>query len=191
MATFPTTPASNYPLSVEQEWKTIVTALDSGKEDRKAKWAFPKYNITMTFRILSQANIKILWDFYQARQGAYEDFYLYNPLSEVHVNMYIGTGDGATEIFDIPGKTTSAQSIYCNGVLQTVTTDYAILTGGGVSSSDRVDFVVSPTSGVVITIDFTGYQRFRVRFADDMMTKEGFNKALFSTGLRFKGLITA
>ena len=191
MATFPTTPKSNYPFSVEQEWKTIITSMDSGTEDRKAKWAFPKYNITMTFRTLSQANIKILWDFYQARKGPYEDFYLYNPLSEVHVNLYVGTGDAVTEIFDIPGASTSAQSIYVNGALQTITIDYVILVGGGVSSSDRVDFVVAPDSGEVITIDFTGYQRFRVRFAEDIMTKEGFNRALFTTGLKFKGLIAA
>lgn len=188
---FPDSPAPIFPVVIQPEWKTLIAGEDSGKEQRRQKWLYAKYNAKLLFSPLSKTEFQTLWDFYQARKGAAEAFYFYN-IDTINLDgLYVGTGDDSTEVFDIPGKSTSSQSIYIDGVLQTLTTDYVILTGGGDGNSDRVDFVSAPASGEVITCDFTGYLRLRCRFADDTMDREWFAAAVYKTGLDLKGLAPA
>lgn len=192
MATFPETPSPIYPLTIIPRFKTIQTEFDNGSEERTAKWLFPKYDVTVQYLALSATNAQILWNFYLARKGSYEAFYIYDLslmqlVTKSHVDQYIATGDGATTTFDIPGRSTSSHAIYKDSVLED-SGNYSILTGGGTSSSDRVQFNTAPTTGEIITADFAGYLRIRVRFAQDQMSQEMFALNLFSTGLEMKGL---
>jgi len=191
MATFPTDPAPIYPLVIEPEWKTLISNLDGGGEDRRQKWLYPKYNVRLKYSPLTKAEMQTLWNFYLARRGAYEAFYIYDLVSMDHDGQYCATADGSTDIFDLPGKATSSQTIYLDGIEQTVTTDYSILTGGGESDSDRVDFVSAPAAGAIVTADFTGFLRMRVRFAQDKLSREMFSYLLFNHGLELKGLSAA
>ncbi|HKJ41389.1 MAG TPA: DUF2460 domain-containing protein, partial [Sunxiuqinia sp.] len=140
MATFPDDPVTNYPLVVEPQWRTQITEVDSGGEQRKQKSLFPRYNVRVNFKLMTNAQIQAIWEFYQARKGAYESFYIYDLISLTHDAQYVGTADGATLILDLPGKSTSSQTIYSNGIELTEGYDYDILTGGGDSDADRVDF---------------------------------------------------
>ncbi len=196
MATYPEAPAPVYPLIIEPEFKTLISGFDGGGEQRRQKQLFAKYNVTVQYDALSAADAQTIYDFYMARKGSYEAFYIYDlallaSISTDHTGLYCGTGDASTEVFDIPGRSTSSQVVYVDGVEQTVTTDYVILTGGGESSADRIDFVSAPAAGEVITVDFTGYLRIRARFAEDSLPKELFMTNLFRYGLKLKGLSAA
>lgn len=186
MAEFPTTPRPFYPVIIEPEWKTNISTFDSGKEQRRQKWDFPKYNVELRYDVLSSADIQSLWDFYMARKGAYEAFYFYDLESVAHNAQYVGIGDGATATFDIPGKSTSSQTIYIDGV--PLGSGYTILSGGGSENSDRVQFTAAPAIGEMITCDFTGFLRIRCRFKEDKMSKSAFTASLRQTGLKLKGL---
>jgi len=193
MATFPESPKPSYPLIVRPSWKTLISSIGTGKEQRRQKSLFPVYDVVVKYNVLSSANAKILYEFYMARKGAYEAFYIYDLtlLANVafnHTEQYCGTGDGSTDIFDIPGRSTSSQVIYADGIEQTITTDYTILEGGGESDSDRVSFVSTPPSGTIITCDFTGFLRMRVRFLNDNLDREAFMTNLFSYGIELRGL---
>jgi hypothetical protein len=136
---------------------------------------------------LSAAEFRNLYDFYMARRGAFESFYFYTIDADTfNEPLYVGMGDGMASTFDLPGKSTSAQSIYLDGVLQS--SGFNILTGGGDGSSDRVHFTTAPAAGLVIVCTFSGFMRIRCRFQDDKLTKERFSVALYKTGLSLKGL---
>jgi hypothetical protein len=193
MATFPeSSPTPLYPLIIEPEFKTLISDKDGGGEQRRQKLLYPKYNVTVEYNPLSISDAKTIWEFYIARKGASEAFYIYDfsllpATSFNHSKEYCGTGDGTTTIFDIPGKSTSSQTIYMDGIDET--SNVTILTGGGESNSDRAQFdVAAPVSGKIITADFTGLLRMRVRFLEDKMTREAFNYKLFQYGLKLKGL---
>jgi hypothetical protein len=190
MATYPETP---YPqeMDIEIEWKTIVAGLGSGSEQRKQKWTFPKYNVRIPYssKSLDDPEMQTLWDFYLARKGPFEAFYIYDFTLDVTMDynaQYVGVGDGSTTIFDIPGRSTSAQAIYFDEVDQAA--GWSILTGGGASSSDRVSFSSAPAAGVIISCDFTGYLRMRCRFADDRLSRDSFLGIAFGFGIKLKGL---
>lgn len=187
MAEYPASPAPNDPVSVTPIWKTNVTSLDSGKEQRRQKWSFPKYDVSLNYDlIIPQSNMQILWDFYMARKGAAEAFYFYFRRSGAHKAQFVDYGDGSTTIFDLPGKSTSSRSIYFDGAVQS--SGFSYLTGGGGESSDRVEFASAPPNGTLITCDFTGFLRNRCRFEEDRMTEERFFLTCYRTGLRLKGL---
>lgn len=193
MATFPEDPKPIYPLIVTPEWRTLISTAGTGKEQRRQKALFAVYDVTVRYRALSAAGVKTLWEFYMARKGAFEAFYIYDlallaAVSFNHSTLYCATGDGETTIFDIPGRSTSSHAIYANGVEQDDPTDYGILTGGGESSSDRVEFTNAPAEGTIITCDFTGYLRIRSRFMHDRLPRELFLRNLFQYGIELKGL---
>ena len=195
MATFPESPAPVYPLTISPRFSTIVTGMDSGLEERTAKWLFPKYDITVRYQALSSTDAQILWNFYLARKGSYEAFYIYDLslmalVTKAHVDQYVATGDGTTDTWDIPGRSTSSHTIYIDGT-EINAANYSILTGGGASSADRIEFDTAPVLGEIVTVDFSGYLRIRARFAQDQMSSELFATSLFNIGLELRGLAAA
>ncbi len=194
MATFPEIDTQS--LIVEPEFNTLSTTgtFDSGKEQRRSKQLYPKYNVTLSYDKIEIADVRTLWEFYMARNGAYEAFYIYDFALFLnhtfnHKKQYCGTGDGSTAIFDIPGRTTTSHVIYSDG--SDVTSATTILVGGGNSSSDRVEYDTAPGEGVIVTADFTGYLRMRVRFAEDKLPRETFIEQIYSYGISLKGLAPA
>jgi hypothetical protein len=192
MATYPESPVPVYPLEIEPQWDTLVSTMDSGKEQRRQKTLFPKYDVRPTYRNLTAAGIGILWDFYMARRGAFEPFYIYDMattlagLSFTHKGQFVGVADGVTDTFDIPGKATASHAIYIGGEVQSG--NYTILTGGGESAADRLQFTAAPVEGGIITADFAGALRMRVRFREDKLTRSLFKARLFAVGVDLKGL---
>jgi len=192
MAVIPSDPAPSYSLEIEPEWRTLVSTFDSGKEQRRQKWTFAKYNVHLVYNVLSpQSEMQALWDFYMARKGSSEAFYFYTSDLDTGPwnGLYVGRGDGSTTVFDIPGKSTSSQKIYING--QEQGSGWEILSGGGDGNSDRVQFTAAPASGDLITCDFAGFMRIRCRFKEDRMSRERFCYACYHTGLELKGLAAA
>lgn len=193
MPTYPEDPAPNYPLFVTPVWRTLISQVETGAEQRKQKSLFPIYDVVVNYNLLREADAQTLWEFYMDRKGAYEPFYIYDlslleNIAFNHTSQYCGTGDGTTDVFDIPGRSTSSQTIYVAGVTQSTPGDYSILTGGGNSNSDRVDFVSAPAAGEVITCDFTGFLRIRSRFLYDRLSRSYFMYNLFKYGIELKGL---
>ena len=188
MAKFPESPVPNYTLTLTPKWRTQISALGDNYEQRTAKQLYPQFDVTVQFNAFpSHTDMMILWDFYQARKGSYEGFYIYDPQLHAatypaHEGLYIDTADGSTTTYDIPGRSTSSQSIYLDGVAQTLTTDYTISTGTGLESADQVAFVSAPAAGDIITCDFTGILRIPVRFEKDRLSFELFENDLYRTG---------
>lgn len=195
MAIFPESLIPAHPFDIEPEWNTLVKDTDGGAEQRRQKSLYPRFNARFRLNALESADAQTMWDFYMARKGRFESFYFFDPVPNIsgigttsYDDLYIGTGDGSTDIWDLPGKSTSSQVIYIDGATQTLSTDYAILTGGGDGSADRVDFVTAPALGEAISCDFTGKLRINCRFAQDRLSRSLFMTVLFTFGIELKGL---
>jgi hypothetical protein len=78
--------------------KTLVSPFESGKEQRRSKWAKPKYTASLTFmQYLSQRGvISEIWDFVVSMAGQYDYFWL--P-SFKHDTFMIGDYTGGTTIY--------------------------------------------------------------------------------------------
>lgn len=187
MAAFPSTPSPTFVYGLEPRWRTLITEFDSGEEQRRKKQLYAKYDISLSYYGLESTNSNTLYEFYQARNGAYEAFHFFDPLSSTHVNIYVGTGDGASTAFDVPGKQTTAHTLYVNGSSVGAT----VTTASGTDGSDSFVFGTAPTSTQILTAKFTGQLRVRCRFAEDNLSRENFSKDLFQYGIKLKGLAPA
>lgn len=183
---FPTTPAPDYPLKLTPRWSTLVSKFDSGAEQRRVKRLYPVYDVELKYKTLTKTEAETLYVFYMARRGMAEAFVIYDLFSQGHICQYVGVGDGATTIFDLPGKSTSSHEIYIDGQVQS--SGFEILYGDGDGDSDRVEFETAPAQGQVLTCDFTGFLRIRVRFAKDELTRETFDYLLYTYGIDLEGL---
>lgn len=191
MAKFPTTPIPSYSQVVEVEYKTIISMFDDGSEQRRAKWDFPKTNIEVYYNALPSSSINTLWDFYRARRGSYEAFHFYLGEAESQSynesSMYVATADGASTTYPMPCKNSTITDLYVDGSSQGSSL-YNVTSTDGVDDCDTLHLAFTPASGEVLTVSFDGYPKYRVRFAEDKMSKELFERSLYKTGLKLKGL---
>lgn len=183
MDVYPDIPIPIYPLTVTPVWKT---AISKNGTQRRGRWLYAKYNVTVQYTRLDATGAKIIWAFYMARKGALGAFYIFDLYVYDHVGLYLATGDAATTIFDLPGKSTSARTLYVNGA--ETATGFSYLSGGGDGSADRVEFTTAPALGAIITLDFTGYLRIKCRFENDKLDRVNFLRSLMRYGVELTGL---
>lgn len=190
MEVYPATPIPSFSLITDHKFRTLVTDFESGIENRRSLWRFPKriFSLKYNLLIMSAAERDTIYEFIQNRLGSYESFWFFDPKLRKWIDEYIGYGDGATATFDLPSKTTTDDAtlkIYVAGVLKIDTVDYDFVSGGGAGGSDRITFIAGhiPAVGALITSDFNGYLRIKGRFQDDGFNEEYFTVNFVKTGV--------
>jgi uncharacterized protein (TIGR02217 family) len=182
---FPSLPGLTWGTTKTPEWKTIVQESVSGKELAASLMTYPRWTYTLSYEFLrsgAQAELQTLVGFFNARRGKFDDFLYTDPDDNAVTAQQFGTGDGTSTVFSLVrtygGFTepvqnlNSAPSIYVNGVLKTLTTDYTI------SSLGVVTFVNAPASSAALTWSGTYY--WRVRFLQDSSEFTNFMQQLYS-----------
>lgn len=188
MNQFPTSPIPVYPLDITGEWKTLSTDFESGRQQRRQVWTFPRRSIKLEFDAITQVQADTLWNFYNTCKGAYDPFWFFDPTKDSSGNWhsytgeYVGRGDGVTTIFELPSKSTTALTVYVNGTSTSVTFN----SGVGDAGVDDIQFSSAPAAGSTITADFTGQIRYRVRFAEDKLSKSLFIFMLYKIGINLQ-----
>ncbi len=74
MAVYPADPKADYVYGRSKRWKTIVSASESETEKRYQEWASGRNIFTLVYSSLSFTNALLLWDFWDARKGMFENF---------------------------------------------------------------------------------------------------------------------
>ena len=171
MALYPSYSSIPYnSMSITPFSKTLITPFeDEGSRKAKRKWLFPKRKIRLGYKLLSKANARTLKLFFRDRDGQYESFNWFHHQTNTYELEFIGTGDGTTTNFNLPGKTISAYTVYADGVEQTEVTNYSITAGAGTDGADKISFVAAPEAGAYLSLDFTGYLKVHCRFGSDDM----------------------
>lgn len=191
MALFPEYDQIGYLPGIEitPRYNTSISTLSGGQEKRRAKFTFPLYDLKVNYDVLTLEDARTLWQFYKDRQGAYGTFYFYLPYLDTYEGEYCWTGDGSVNpSFDVPGKTVTSYTVYLDGVAQTEGATYNLSQDAGVEGAAQITWIGTPTTGDHITIDFTGYYRFKVRFAEDKLPFEVFYQALVKMGINLVGV---
>jgi len=182
MELFPTSVVADVPVKVSSQWKTLVSDFETGKEQRRRRWAFPRRSVTLSYVNVSLSEMDLLWKFYNARKGDFDPFHFVVPYKDYWYAEYLAHGDGTNRYCDLCSLETTKASVvvYVNGVLSSFT----FYSGGGQNGSDRVRLAVAPAAGSVVTADFYGKLRLTSRFAEAELSKEVFTGLLFKTGLQ-------
>lgn len=182
---------SNTLLTLEPEFgleetigfKTLITPMESGLERRRAKWTYGLRSYRLKLFAYSQTAMNVIWNFYIARKGAYDTFIVKIPTEYIVTGEAIATGDGVAKQFmldEFPVDTTSSTfTMYLDSVETAATLNNNF---GGEES--YVTFVSAPDAAVAITGDYNFC--FRVRFAEDNLTRQLISYQLQSAGILLK-----
>jgi len=207
MEIYPSDPGPSYSYVTDHEFRTIVSDFESGAEQRRKMWRFPKRTFALIYRVmeLTAAKRDAIYEFYANRKGSYEPFWFFDFIERHWVDEFVSYGDGSEPAFDLPSKDTlttylddenpsgaynglplyeeqydSVPKIYVNSALKAFNTHWFFISGGGSGGADRIHFTPdnTPSVGQLITADLKGRLRIKGRFRDDKLTEE-----LFTVGL--------
>lgn len=185
-AVFPTFVGLTFDNTVAPQFNTKIHRAVSGYEVRAAYMVNPLWTFKMKYELLrddvTNNELKTLLGFFNARQGSFDSF-LYNYVADNAVTgAQFGIGTGTQTAFQLTRSyggfiepvmnLNGAPSIYINGALQTLTTNYTI------SASGMVTFVTAPATGAVLT--WTGAFYYRCRFLADSIDPVQFMQNLYS-----------
>ena len=170
---------ANYPatfikaLRYTPRTKTFISGLESGKILRRKLWIDPFYTISGEHS-LSAADLATLENFFrETAQGMLVDFCVTDPLERAWTDVYVGTGDGSTTVFDLPMKNSSAYTVYDDAVAKTGGgTHYTFGDGTGTDGRDKITWVAAPSDGNRLSLDATGNRAWAVIFASDELPWE-------------------
>ncbi len=184
MSSFPLDYITNE-FEVNIEFRTDVTTMESGSEQRRAKDVFPRYNGRAILMHISKSDAYKVINFYRQMRGRWQSWYMFSPYYCYNTNLFVSVGDGTTQTWDLPGKSTSSRTIYVNGVKDT---GYSISVGTGDGGADVLTMNTPPSEGSVLTCDFIGFQRMKVRFKEDSLSIVSYADDIHTITFDFKGV---
>ncbi|HSM99024.1 MAG TPA: DUF2460 domain-containing protein [Gallionella sp.] len=185
-AVFPVLPGLAWDILLSPLFNTKVHRSVSGYEVRAAFMVYPLWKFALKYEVLrdnaSFNELRTLVGFYNARQGQFDSFLYSNPSDSSVTAQQFGVGTGSQFTFQLTRSfggyvepvhnLNGNPSIYVNGVLKTLTTDYTI------SATGLVTFLASPPNGASIT--WTGSFYYRCRFLSDTNDFNQFMKNLYN-----------
>lgn len=169
-ALYPTLAGLSWPIGKVAMFNNIIARAADLSELRGAFASTPVYSFTLSYDLLrddtTNNELKTLYGFALARQGSFDSFLFLDADDSVATVQSFGTGDAVTTSFQLTRAMGAfveqcsniglAPSIFVNGVLKTVTTDYTI------NGSGLVTFTSAPAAAAALT--WTGTYYFRCRF---------------------------
>ncbi len=176
------------------ERKTEIVALGSGFEERNAVWANSRRRYDVGSGVKTLDDLSAVIAFFEARLGRlygfrfkdFADFASCAPAATVSpLDQVIGTGNGATTVFQLVKTYTSGPASWTRKIAKPVAGSVRVAVAGvertsGFSvdpTTGLVSFTAAPASGTAIT---AGYQfDCPVRFDSDSLS---INLASFAAG---------
>ncbi|MHC5053636.1 MAG: DUF2460 domain-containing protein [Planctomycetota bacterium] len=151
---------------------TNIIEIDSGAEERVARWSAPRRRYDVSYGVRSKADLSALITFYIARQGAaygfrYKDWLDFTSASDhrsapTNTDVTLGTGGASETDFQLIKKYVSGGVTRTRNIAKPVTGSVVVaLDGVNQSSGWTVDtttgvvtFTTPPGSGVVVSAGF-------------------------------------
>ncbi len=173
-------------LKEDQEFSTLIFQADSGREKRRSKWSKPIRTLDCWLENESEEAVSLIWEFFKARKGRYDTFWVKFPTSFKVTGEAAGIGDGSQTVFNLDyfPVDISSVKVYLNGILQvlgyTVTNDLT-------NEVTKITFSAAPGIGVAVTADYEYY--IQVRFDDDKLSRELVQYKLYNTTIKLKEVL--
>jgi uncharacterized protein (TIGR02217 family) len=185
---FPALPGLAWSVIKAPIFQTRIQRAVSGRELRALDYPYPLWQFTLVFAVLRDNpaagfdELRTLLGFYMSCQGAYGEFMFQDPSDYQVADQYLGTGNSSINIFQLQRTMGAAlpsggfvEPIVAPNLVDAVYFDGVIQSPSGYSvdpDTGLLTFVIPPSTGLVITADFSYW--FRCRFVDDSYDFENF-----------------
>lgn len=173
-------------LKEDIEFSTLIFQADSGREKRRSKWSKPIRTLDCSLENENEEAVNLIWEFFKARKGKYDTFWVKFPTSFKVNAEAAGTGNGSQTVFNLDCFPVDPASVkvYLDGILQvsgyTITNDLT-------NEVAKIIFSSPPGENAAVAADYEYY--IQVRFDDDKLSKELVQYKLYNTTLTFKEVL--
>ena len=173
-------------LKEDIEYSTLIFESDSGKEKRRSKRSQAIRTLDCFLESESEEAVDLIWDFFKARKGRYDTFWVKFPTSYKVQNEAVGIGNGVDTVFnlDIFPIDTASIKVYLNGV--EITSGFTV-TNDLTNEVAKIEFSNPPSVGVAITADYEYY--VQVRFEEDKLSRELVSVKLYNSSIKLKEVL--
>jgi len=167
-------------------YDTTIFRSGKGKEKAYSHRSRGMRDLTLFLKYQSDTAVKTIWDFYRARKGRYDPFWIKFPTHKKSEGESLGTGDDNETEFALDYFPIDVNSVvpYFDGAAQS-----SGFTGSNnlTTESSKITFTPAPGAGVVITADYEFY--FQVRFMEDRLSRELIMYKLLHMGLKLQEVL--
>jgi uncharacterized protein (TIGR02217 family) len=139
------------------ERRTDVVVLGSGYEERNSRWADSRRTYNAGYGIKSLNDLHQIIAFFEERRGRLHAFRWRDPMdwkscapnaTPSPLDLVIGSGDGATEAFQLRKTYGGAFAPWTRSINKPVVNTVKIAVAG-VEQSIETDFIIDPSTGIV------------------------------------------
>jgi uncharacterized protein (TIGR02217 family) len=147
---------------------TDIVTLTSGAEERNSRWANSRHRYNAGYGVKSLADMQAVLAFFEERRGRFHSFRWRDGLdfssggTPTATDQPLGTGDGATKIFQLVKQYGASFDPYLRPITKPVAGSVRVATGGSeVTTGWSVDaftglvsFAAAPANGATLTAGF-------------------------------------
>lgn len=139
------------------ERRNEIVALTSGREHRNLRFAQSRRHFDAGTGVRSLADLYEIIGFFEARRGSFHGFRFRDPFDMKSCrpdlvvqpsDQRIGTGDGATEHFQLVKRYGEGEDVYERAIRKPVAGTVRVAVAG-IEKTSPADFGIDPESGVV------------------------------------------
>ncbi len=148
--------APSYPLSEIENWRVLVAEMESGAEQRVARWTYPRREWDLVWNAAKRSTeTEPVRNLLNKIKGAGESFLWREPTMTSRDRIEIGTGNGATRAWLLPVVEYSFLTVRVGSTEMYEGPDYEILPAAGQNGLDLIFFAAAPAANQAIECDYT------------------------------------
>ena len=165
--------APSYPLSEIENWRVLVAEMESGAEQRAARWTYPRREWDLVWNAANRSTeTDPLRNFLNKVKGAGESFLWREPTMTSRDRVEIGTGNGTLRSWLMPVTNWAFLTVRVGATDKFEGPDYEILPAAGQNGLDLILFAAAPAANQPIECDYAdGFYVPIVRAKGNFQTK--------------------
>lgn len=145
----------SYPLSEIENWRVMVAEMESGAEQRAARWTYPRREWDLMWNAAKRSTeTDVIRNFLNKVKGSGESFLWREPTMTSRDRVEIGTGNGTLRIWIMPAVGYTFLTVRAGGTEMVEGSDYEILVGAGQNGLDLISFETAPGANQAIECDY-------------------------------------
>jgi len=145
----------SYPLQEIENWRVLVAEMESGAEQRTARWSYPRREWDLVWNAGNRpTEVDPARNFLNKVKGSGESFLWREPTMTSRDRIEIGTGDGSKRVWLMPVVGYSFLTVRVGGTEVYEGPDYEINLGAGQNGIDLITFRTAPGSNQAIECDY-------------------------------------
>jgi len=174
-------------VSINEQWRTLVTEFELGAEQRRSKWNAPRMTVQMRYErgVLTSDEVNDVWRFFRAMEGSHKafDLPLFGRLTTIE--SVFTAGASRMGVADTQEFTTAVGSRYNKIYVQTANGDFTTFGIATVVDATTLEVQSASDAGLSFNRDDPVSGVIRARFNDSQLQLDYLPVFMSTIGIGF------